>query len=43
MVEALIAEQKALENEELPKELIQDVEPETASFQEASRSEHASI
>ena len=43
MVEALIAEQKASENEELPKELIQDVEPEPASFQDASRSEHASI
>ena len=43
MVEALIAEQKASENEELPKELIQDVEPELVSFQEASRSEHASI
>jgi len=43
VVEALIAEQKASENEELPKELIQDVEPEPASFQEASRSEHASI
>ena len=27
VVEALIAEQKASENEELPKELIQDVEP----------------
>ena len=27
----------------MPKELIQDVEPEPASFQEASRSEHASI
>ena len=43
VVEALIAEPKASENEELPKELIQDVEPEPASFQEASRSEHASI
>ena len=43
VVEALIGEQKASENEELPKELIQDVEPEPASFQEASRSEHASI
>ena len=34
MVEALISEQRASDEGELPKELVQDVESEPASFQE---------
>ncbi|CAB1112508.1 unnamed protein product [Ectocarpus sp. CCAP 1310/34] len=43
IVHALIAEQRAGDAVELPKELIQDVEPEPGSYQEALRSKHATI
>ena len=43
MVEALISEQRASDEGELPKELVQDVESEPASFQEACSSKHALI
>lgn len=42
-VEALIAEQTVSDEDELPKELIQNVEPEPANFHEARRSSYASI
>ena len=38
MVEALISEQRASDEGELPNELVQDVESESASFQEACSS-----
>ena len=43
MVEALISEQRASDKGELPKELVQDVESEPASFQDACSSKHALI
>ena len=43
MVEALISEQRASDEGELPKELVQDVESEPGSYQEARQSKHAKI
>ena len=40
---ALLAEQRAGNAVELPKELVQDVESETGSYQEARQSMHAKI
>ena len=40
---ALLAEQRAGDTVELPKELVQDVESEPGSYQEARQSKHARI
>ena len=40
---ALLAEQRAGDDVELPKELVQDVESEPGSYQEARQSKHAKV
>ena len=43
IVYSLVAEQRAGDEIELPKELVQDVEPEPGSYQEAQQSKYAKI
>ena len=43
MIYALVAEQRAGDEIELPKELVQDVESEPGSYQEAQQSKNAKI